>query len=70
MEKSKLSSYYYLACDRIHQIVDDLYEAVHDEFGGPVETSDEVEKALGDVKTLIWHEIDLIKTVVDEHSEQ
>ena len=67
MEKSKLSSYYYLACDRIHQIVADLYEAVHDEFGGPVETSDEVEEAIGGVKTLIWHEIDLIKSAIDEH---
>ena len=67
MEKSKLSSYYYLACDRIHQNVDDLYEAVHDEVGGSVETSDEVEEAIGGVKTLIWHEIDLIKSAIDEH---
>lgn len=68
MEKSKLSFYYYLACDRIHQIVDDLYEAVHDEVGGPVEASEDVERALGDVKTLIWHEIDLIRSAVDEHN--
>ena len=67
MEKSKLSSYYYLACDRIQHIVDVLYEAVHDELGGPIEASEEVEKALGDVKTLIWHELDLIRTAVDEH---
>ncbi len=66
METSKLSSYYYLACDRIHQVVDDLYEAVHDEVGLPVETSEEVEEAIDGVKSLIWHEIDLIKSAVDE----
>ena len=66
METSKLSSYYYLACDRIHQVVDDLYEAVHNEVGLPVETSEEVEEALDGVKSLIWHEIDLIKSAVDE----
>ena len=66
METSKLSSYYHLACDRIHQIVDDPYEAIHDEVGLPVETSEEVEEALKDVKSLIWHEIDLIKGAVDE----
>ena len=66
MEISKLRAYYHLACDRIHQIVDDLYEAVHDEVGLPLETSEEVEEALKDVKSLIWHEIDLIKSAVDE----
>ncbi len=66
METSKLSSYYYLACDRIHQIVDDLYEAIHDESGLPLDTSEEVEEALKDVKSFIWHEIDLIKSAVDE----
>ena len=66
METSKLSSYYHLACDRIHQIVDDLYEAIHDESGLPLDTSEEVEEALKDVKSFIWHEIDLIKSAVDE----
>tara|TARA_R100001510_G_scaffold19806_1_gene17266 strand:+ start:1065 stop:1277 length:213 start_codon:yes stop_codon:yes gene_type:complete len=66
VETSKLSSYYYLACDRIHQIVDDLYEAIHDESGLPLDTSEEVEEALKDVKSFIWHEIDLIKSAVDE----
>ena len=47
--------------------MNDLYEAVHDEVGLPIEQSEEVEEALKDVKTLIWHEIDLIKSAVDEH---
>jgi len=70
MEKSKLSSYYFIACDRIHQIVDDLYEALHKETGVPVETSKEVEDALEGVRSAIYQEIDLIRTAVDEHGEQ
>lgn len=70
MEKSKLSAYYHLACYRIHQIVDDLYEAVHDQTGAPLETSEEIEEALDGVRTAIWNEIDLIKTAVHEHREQ
>ena len=66
MEISKLSWYYYHACDRIHEIVDDLYEALHKEEGIPMELTGEVEEALKDVKSLIWHEIDLIKSAVDE----
>ena len=46
--------------------MDDLYEAIHDESGLPLDTSEEVEEALKDVKSFIWHEIDLIKSAVDE----
>ena len=66
MELSKLSWYYHHACDRIHEIIDDLYEALHNEEGVPMELTGEVEEALKDVKSLIWHEIDLIKSAVDE----
>ena len=66
MELSKLSWYYHHACDRIHEIIDDLYEALHNEEGVPMELIGEVEEALKDVKSLIWHEIDLIKSAVDE----
>ena len=70
MEKSKLSSYYFIACDRIHQIVDDLYEALHKETGLPIETSVEVDEALEGVLSAIYQEIDLIRTVADEHGDQ
>ena len=70
METSKLSWYYYHACDRVHQIIDDLYEALHDEYGVPREELGEVDKALEGVKTAIYHEIDLIKSAVDEHQSE
>tara|TARA_B100001778_G_C18107650_1_gene414700 strand:- start:116 stop:343 length:228 start_codon:yes stop_codon:yes gene_type:complete len=70
METSKLSWYYYHACDRVHQIIDDLYEALHDEYGVPREELGEVDKALEGVKTAIYHEIDLIKSAADEHQSE
>ena len=70
MEISKLSWYYYHACDKIHEIVDDLYEALHKEEGVPMELTGEVEEAMEGVKTAIYHELDLIKSAVDEHESE
>ena len=70
MEISKLSWYYYHSCDRIHEIVDDLYEALHKEEGVPIEQLGEVEKAMEGVKSAIYHELDLIQSAVDEHESE
>ena len=70
MEISKLSWYYYHACDKIHEIVDDLYEALHKEEGVPMELTGEVEEAMEGVKRAIYHELDLIKSAVDEHESE
>jgi len=67
METSKLSWYYHHACDKIHEVIDDLYEALHEETGIPKEDLRLVEEAMEGVKTAIYQELDLIKTVVDEH---
>jgi HEAT repeat protein len=70
MEISKLSWYYHHACDRIHEIVDDLYEALHKETGIPKEEMAQVEEALEGVRAAIYQELDLIKSAVGEHEEQ
>tara|TARA_R100001129_G_scaffold45650_1_gene31194 strand:- start:339 stop:566 length:228 start_codon:yes stop_codon:yes gene_type:complete len=70
MEISKLSWYYYHACDKIHEIVDDLYEALHKDEGVPMELTGEVEEAMEGVKKAIYHELDLIKSAVDEHESE
>ena len=49
MEISKLSMMYFIACDRMHQIVDDLYEDLHEELGGPLGEWKEVEEAMDDL---------------------
>ena len=70
MELSKLSWYYHHACDRIHEIIDDLYEALHKEEGIPLELTGEVEEAMEGVKAAIYQELDLIKSAVDEHESE
>lgn len=70
MEISKLSWYYYHACDRIHEIIDDLYEALHKETGVPKEELTQVEEAMEGVKMAIYQELDLIKSSVDEHESE
>ena len=67
METSKLSWYYHHACDRIHQVIDDLYEDLHKETGIPKEELSLVEEAMEGVKAAIYQELELIKSVVDEH---
>lgn len=70
MELSKLSWYYHHACDRIHEIIDDLYEALHKEEGIPLEMTAEVEEAMEGIKSAIYQELDLIKSVVDEYESK
>jgi len=70
METSKLSEYFFLACDRIHQVIDDLFESLHDEKGQPLLKSEEVEQAMEGIKSAIYQELDLIKSVVDEYESK
>ena len=70
METSKLSEYFFLACDRIHQVIDDLYESLHDEDGESLLKAEEVEQAMEGIKSAIYQELDLIKSVVDEYESK
>jgi hypothetical protein len=70
MERSKLSEYFYIACDRIHQVIDDLFESLHDEKGEPLMTTEQVEKAMEGVRAALYQELDLIKSIVDEYESE
>lgn len=70
MKTSRLSQLFFIACDRIHQAVDDLYEMIHSESGEPVRDRESIESALTDLKTAVYQELDLIKTAVDEFNDQ
>lgn len=69
MDPSRLSQLYFTACYRMHQIIDDLYETIHSESGVPVGNKERVYDAVSEVKSELYHEIDLIKTAVEEHDE-
>lgn len=70
MKTSRLSQLFFIACDRIHQAVDDLYESIHSESGEPIRDLESIEDALTELKTAVYHELDLIKSAVDEHGDQ
>tara|TARA_R110002096_G_scaffold9582_1_gene37753 strand:- start:445 stop:675 length:231 start_codon:yes stop_codon:yes gene_type:complete len=69
MEISKLSHYYWMACDRMHNIVDDLYEDLHDDYGVPLENKSRVDQAMEGVRVAILQELDLIKTAIHEYED-
>tara|TARA_R100000149_G_C5833812_1_gene108387 strand:- start:64 stop:291 length:228 start_codon:yes stop_codon:yes gene_type:complete len=69
MEKSKLSFYYHLACDRVHIVLDDLYESLHDDDGDPIMDPALIESSIQAASSVINEELSIIKTALDEHSE-
>lgn len=69
MEKSKLSFFYHLACDRAHVLLDDLYESLHDEDGNPVLEAEVINTSIDAVSNVIREELSIIKSALDEHTE-
>ena len=69
MEKSKLSFFYHLACDRVHEAIDDLYESLHDEDGNPILESDIINSSTEAVSNVVREELSIIKTALDEYTE-
>jgi hypothetical protein len=69
MERSKLSQYYYLACDRVHEAVDSLYESLHDVDGIPLCDPDSVIDSVIHTRRIISEELDLVKSIVKEYEE-
>jgi len=69
MEKSKLSFFYHLACDRVHDAIDDLYESLHNEDGEPILESDIINSSTEAVSNVVREELSIIKTALDEYAE-
>jgi len=67
MEIYRLSSYYLIACDRVHQVMDDLYEALHDDKGDPLTDLESVVDIVSSSRKEIYEELDIIKSIVAEH---
>jgi len=67
METSRLSAYYLIACDRVHQVVDELYENLHNEKGEPIQISEAVIDIVAKSRKEIYEELDMIKSIVAEY---
>lgn len=70
MDISKLSWMYYHACNRMHEVVDDLYEELHNDKGTPLELKSQVEEAMDGVKMALYQELDLITSLASEHEDR
>jgi hypothetical protein len=69
MEAYRLSSYYLIACDRVHQVMDDLYEALHDKNGDPLQDTESVIDVVASTRKEIYEELDMIKSIVAEYED-
>ena len=50
--------------------MDDLYENLHEETGVPKERIGLVEEAMEGVKSAMYEELDLIKSIAHEHESE
>ena len=69
MEKEELSRLYNLSCLNAHDLIDELYEAVHTPEGDPKVTPEELKTIRAKFLAKIRQELDLIQTAADEASE-
>ena len=70
MDPYKLSEYYCIACDRVHAVIDDLYETLHDDEGKPVDDVSDVVEIVIKARKSIAEELDLIRSIITEYAEK
>jgi len=69
MKFDELSRLYNLSCLNAHEILDEMYEAVHTPNGDPKVSSDEIKCIRQKFMAKIRQELELLQSAADEHSE-
>ena len=67
MNKNKVSETYFIACERIHDAADMLYESLHNDDGNAVTEFNEVLNKIKDFRDWVNIEIDLVREVCKEY---
>ena len=68
MNKNKVSETYFIACERIHDAADMLYESLHEEERGEAITEfNEVLNKIKDFRDWVNIEIDLVREACKEY---
>ena len=67
MNKNKVSETYFIACERIHDAADMLYESLHNDDGNAVTEFNEVLNKIKDFRDWVNIEIDLVREACKEH---
>ncbi len=67
MNKNKVSETYLIACERIHDAADMLYESLHNDDGNAVTEFNEVLNKIKDFRDWVNIEIDLVREACKEY---
>ena len=67
MNKNKVSETYFIACERIHDAADMLYESLHNNDGNAVTEFNEVLNKIKDFRDWVNIEIDLVREACKEY---
>mgnify|MGYP004456992179 FL=1 len=67
MNKNKVSETYFIACKRIHDAADMLYESLHNDDGNAVTEFNEVLNKIKDFRDWVNIEIDLVREACKEY---
>ena len=66
---NSLSDKYAIACGLIHKYSTELYEAIHDSDGEPIDDISEIQTSVAIFRRSVNIELDLIKSSLEEHLE-
>lgn len=67
MELKRLSKGYYDGCDRIHTLIDEMYEKLHDDDGNPITDPATISNSITATMKILRLETDFIKAMVQEY---
>lgn len=69
MDKQELSRLYCISTSNAHDVLDELYEAIHNHEGDPIKDSARIKSIKQSFIFKIRQELDLIQTACDEFTE-
>lgn len=70
MDTASVSKDFFNACDMMHQMVDELYESLHDSYGQPLLNEEEIMELTKTFKNKMRLELDMVKSSVHQHLEE
>jgi len=69
MDTNSVSKDFFNACAMMHEMVDELYESLHDNFGNPLMDEEDIMQLTKTFKNRMRLELDMVKSSVHQHLE-
>lgn len=70
MDTKSVSSDFFNACAMMHEMINELYESLHDSYGNPVLDEEQILELTKEFKNKMRLELDMIKSSVHQHLEE